>query len=145
MLKKGVVLFVLILLMFNLGFLISQENNFVADQKIDNDLDGYDKNADCNDANSNIYPGAVEIAGNNVDDDCDTVVDEEVIDESDLLKEIIEENKDVEETNAGITPGSNFYFIEGIFEKFRSDVANMRKKMAKYFSLSLILNEPATK
>ena len=53
---------------------------------VDNDFDGYDgcdlgevgddgNQKDCNDNNIDVYPGAIEVC-NNVDDDCDSSVDE---------------------------------------------------------------------
>ncbi len=48
---------------------------------INNDGDGFNQSkegcgiSDCDDSNSSIYPGAVEICDNNVDDDCDNSVD----------------------------------------------------------------------
>ena len=42
----------------------------------DADGDGYQAAVDCNDANPAVHPGAAEVLGNGIDDDCDTQVDE---------------------------------------------------------------------
>ena len=38
---------------------------------IDNDKDGFFAGQDCNDGNTAIRPGAVEVRGNNLDENCD--------------------------------------------------------------------------
>jgi hypothetical protein len=49
----------------------------------DADGDGYDSiasgGADCDDTSSAVYPGAVEDPTNSIDDDCDTVTDENMV------------------------------------------------------------------
>jgi hypothetical protein len=44
---------------------------------VDADCDGFPAGVDCDDHNNTRYPGACEICGNNLDDDCDGLVDED--------------------------------------------------------------------
>ena len=44
---------------------------------VDNDLDGFTTCAgDCDDTSANVFPGAPEVCGDGVDNDCDGLVDE---------------------------------------------------------------------
>ena len=57
-------------------------NNFLAcengdaSQATDQDGDGVAWCNDCDDSNPSVYPGAPEVCGNHVDDNCNGVVDE---------------------------------------------------------------------
>jgi len=45
---------------------------------LDRDGDGYvEQTEDCDDTDASVYPGAEEVAGNGVDDDCDDLADEQ--------------------------------------------------------------------
>ena len=46
---------------------------------VDADGDGWSEDEDCDDHDSSVHPGASEVCGNDVDDDCDGVIDPDCV------------------------------------------------------------------
>jgi len=81
----------------------------------DSDEDGYfghtglcPDGTDCNDGDADVHPGAEEICGNEVDEDCDGSAEQED-DDNDGYHDILCEGDDCDDTRADVHPGQ----IEG--------------------------------
>jgi X-Pro dipeptidyl-peptidase len=86
--------------------IVAGDCNSFSDEEVDADRDGYfgcADGADCNDANPAIYPGAPETC-NQVDDDCDQVVDEVDADQDGYFG--CAGGPDCNDANAAIHPGA---------------------------------------
>lgn len=89
-------------LVFQLG--ISEEG---CPSTIDNDGDGYSEEmGDCNDQNASIHPDAVEIY-NQIDDDCDGLVDENVDTTDNDGDHVSEAQGDCNDADPAIYPGAS--------------------------------------
>lgn len=69
----------------------------------DEDQDGYNVEADCDDTNANVNPGAEEVEANGIDDDCDGRVDEGDAPQDIVITEIMYDPNDeagAEDVNA---------------------------------------------
>lgn len=76
-----------------------------ASAALDNDQDGYsDNQGDCNDTNADIFPGAAEIIGDGIDQDCDPETDPPNVDSDNDGYTL--ENGDCNDNDAGINPGA---------------------------------------
>ncbi len=75
---------------------------------IDNDLDGYPPSVDCDDTDPNIFPGAVEVCGDGIDQDCDgedlLCPPLDVDNDGDGLSE---NQGDCDDSNPNVYPGAN--------------------------------------
>jgi len=75
----------------------------------DNDKDGYTIDVDCNDNNSLVHPGADEICGNSIDENCDGI-DEGCVMDNDADDDGYDAEpfgNDCNDNNSSIHPGAN--------------------------------------
>ena len=71
----------------------------------DGDGDGYGEDTDCDDGDASRYPGALEIA-DNVDNDCDGVIDENTVNVDDDGDGLAEVDGDCNDADGTIHPGA---------------------------------------
>ncbi|MBW2701253.1 MAG: trypsin-like serine protease [Deltaproteobacteria bacterium] len=74
---------------------------------VDNDSDGYCSDADCNDNNGDVNPGAGEICDDNIDNDCDGATDENCGTCTDADDDgVCASNGDCNDNDATVYPGA---------------------------------------
>ncbi len=72
----------------------------------DLDKDGYNSDVDCNDNNSKVNPGAQEICGDGIDNNCNGQVDEDCSSGIDRDKDGYDNDVDCDDYNSSIHPGA---------------------------------------
>ncbi len=83
-------------------------------QNGDLDKDGYLRSQECNDSKSQVHPGATEINGNLVDDDCDGTADSGLDSADHDADGFAITNGDCDDTATVVYPGANDSFGDGI-------------------------------
>ena len=104
---------------------------------IDNDNDGYALDEDCNDNDANINPGATEIAGNTIDENCDG------------LLTLLDTSADVftAENNIQVYPNptTGFYTIKGLRQNYTITIidglGNIYQTLNTNIDVSIDLND----
>jgi hypothetical protein len=80
----------------------------------DHDGDGFNKRSDCNDRDASIYPGALEICGDGIDQDCNGADLACTVDPDQDRDDYTVAQGDCNDQNASINPGANEICGDGI-------------------------------
>jgi hypothetical protein len=73
---------------------------FLKQAAVDNDMDGYAEDVDCDDMNAEVNPGVTEIPYNGIDDDCDPMTPDDDLDMDGYVNA-----EDCDDMNADVNPG----------------------------------------